>query len=383
MNYITPFSQPLNRVQYTFLNSNNFRECPMVSPKWMVYGANGYTGQLVVEEALRRGHKPVVAGRNRSRLEPLAQKWDLDHLVFDLSDPREVEGHLSDVDLVFHSAGPFVFTSDPMIQACLATGTHYVDVTGEIPVFENTFSYHSRAVEKGVCLISGVGFDVVPSDCLARYVSDQLPTATALEIGIASMGGQASAGTTKTMIEFLPHGGKVRRNGEIVSWPLGAGPRRIPFPCGTVLTIPTPWGDVSTAYHTTSIPNITVFMSFPSPQPYIMRLAGPLLQGALSFTPVRRAVQKFVEKTVKGPDEAHRNQTRSYLWARASDSKGRSVQAWLDAVEGYKGTSQWGVRAVEHLLEKDLTGALTPSRAFGADFVLEIGDTRRLDSLKS
>ena len=200
----------------------------MTKPAWMIYGAYGYTGELVAQEALRRGHRPVLAGRSAEHLKPLAARLGLESVAIDLSDPAALTRALDGVKLVFHAAGPFVDTSDIMIRACLAAGVSYVDITGEIPVFRNTFSYDDAAKQKGVALMSGVGFDVVPTDCLARYVAEKVPGATDLEIAFAAIG-YPSVGTAKSSFDGMLRGGLVRRNGELVPMSFGKGGKRVRF----------------------------------------------------------------------------------------------------------------------------------------------------------
>ena len=123
--------------------------------KWLLYGAYGYTGELIAEEAIARGHRPVLAGRSQKKLAPLAAKLGLDMRVFDLRNEMEVAEHIAEFDLVFHAAGPFIHTSLPMVRACLRTQTHYVDITGEVPVFEQNFGFDAEALvrEKGPLVI--------------------------------------------------------------------------------------------------------------------------------------------------------------------------------------------------------------------------------------
>ena len=103
--------------------------------RWMLYGANGYTGRLIIEEALKRGHRPLLAGRSAGPIEALAEETGLDHVVVDLGDPLALRESLSDIHTVLHAAGPFSATSQPMEAAALETGTHYLDITGEIAVY--------------------------------------------------------------------------------------------------------------------------------------------------------------------------------------------------------------------------------------------------------
>ena len=346
----------------------------------MLYGASGYTGRLIAEQAVRRGHRPVLAGRSREKLEPLAGPLGLEVAVVGLDDVRGLVASLEGVPLVLHAAGPFVRTSEPMVQACLAAGAHYLDITGEIPVFENTFQHDAEARERGIALMSGVGFDVVPTDCLARHVSERVPGAHELNLAIASVG-QASAGTARSALEQLPSGGQVRRGGSLQPWPMGKGVRRVRFSDAERTVAPIPWGDLVTAWHTTHIPNITTYMALPGAAARTLRFTYPLLQRVLSVGAVRQRAERFIDARMHGPDEQARAQHRTQLWAEARAADGRRAEAWLELPEPYAFTAVAAVRAVEEVLAQKLQGAHTPARAFGTDFVLSIEGTRRLDSL--
>src|SRR4051794_8227576 len=124
-------------------------------PGWMIYGANGYTGELIAREAVRRGHRPILAGRHAGKIEPLANELGCEARVFGLGEPQ-----LDDIELVLHCAGPFVHTAMPMVRACLTTGAHYLDITGELGVFEQIFARDGEAKRANVTLLPGVGFDV-------------------------------------------------------------------------------------------------------------------------------------------------------------------------------------------------------------------------------
>ena len=164
----------------------------------LIYGANGYTGELVAEEAVRRGLRPLLAGRNAEEIEALAARLELDSRIFGLDDPAALARGLEGVAAVLHCAGPFIWTSKPMIAACLAAQAHYLDITGEIGVFESVQRRADQARDAGVALIPGVGFDVVPTDCLAARLAAALPNATHLTLAFTSEGGSTSPGTMKT-----------------------------------------------------------------------------------------------------------------------------------------------------------------------------------------
>lgn len=352
----------------------------MTGKSWMIYGASGYTGVLLCEEAVRRGHKPVVAGRSAEKIVPLAERLGLSYVVVSLNDEENLAKILAGFDLVLHAAGPFIYTSVPMVRTCLRAGTNYLDITGEIAVFEHTLSCDQEARQKGIALISGVGFGVIPTDCMAKYIADRVPDATQLELAIATTG-SPSAGTIKTILEQFPKGTLIRRQGKLVRQPTGHGARRIRFVDDDYAVLPTTWGDLVTAYRSTGIPNITTYMAFPEKMVPIIRWIAPPSQVLLAIRPVRRLMQKWAEKTVRGPNEHTRQTARAYVWARAANDGGGEVQAWLDAPEGYHFTALAGVRAVERVFEERPRGAVTPAQAFGADFVLEIPGTKRYDHL--
>jgi short subunit dehydrogenase-like uncharacterized protein len=151
--------------------------------QWMIYGANGYSAQLAIAKAVEQDKKPILAGRNQTQIEALGKKFDLPIRIFDLSSIDKVAEQLADVIVVSHCAGPFSATAEPMMKACIKAGTHYTDITGEGPVFRIGQSLHEQAKNAGVVLMGGVGFDVIPTDCLANFLHQQLPDANELVLG--------------------------------------------------------------------------------------------------------------------------------------------------------------------------------------------------------
>lgn len=354
---------------------------------WMLYGATGYTGRLVAEEAVKRGHKPLLAGRSENKLKPLAERLGLDYVAVSLDDAEKLHSAAASVAAVYHAAGPFTRTAEPMLRACLAAGAHYLDITGELNVYQTAFHYDNAAREKGVAILPGVGFDILPSDCLLKYVADQLPDATHLEIVIdapntTSGTAGTSPGTAKSILEILAHSGNViRRDGKLVNVPFGSGARWFQFPYGRRYAMPTSWGDVETGYQTTGIPNITAYLAFPPSMVRLVRLAGPLLQRALQMDGFRAFLQRQIGGLVGGPSESRRETGRCWLWARARNARGETRQAWLETVEAYRFTAEIAPRVIERVLDGAYRGTLTPASAFGADFVLEIPGTKRYDTL--
>jgi len=336
--------------------------------EWMIYGANGYTGHLIAEEAVRRGMHPIVAGRSREEITKIAEQLGCRGRVFDLSTVERTRTHLADCQLVLNCAGPFSATSRPMIDGALAARTHYLDITGEIACLEAAAARHDEAATAGVALIPAVGFDVVPSDCLAAQVAARVAEPTHLEMAIHSTG-TLSAGTAKTMIEALPDGGRARIDGHIERVPAAWKVREIPFPAGPQWAMTIPWGDVSTAYHSTGIPNIEVYATAPRQTiKWIERLRflAPIARPAL----VQNWLKKLAESRLPGPTEEQRKTNRVLLWARATGREKQVAEAVLETPEGYALTVLTALGAVERLLATPpQPGFSTPSRAFGSDFI--------------
>lgn len=346
----------------------------MLTDPWLLYGANGYTGALIAEEAVRRGLTPVLAGRREDAIRPLAEKLDLPWRVFDVGAPD-----FSGVSAVLHCAGPFSHTSKPVVDACLRAGIHYLDITGEIAVFEHLFACDAKARGAGIMLLPGAGFDVVPSDCLAAHLARRVPDAVRLALAFVAAGG-ASRGTLSTVVENLGMPGAVRRNGRLVPVPPGWRMRRLDFGDGRARSAMTiPWGDVSTAFHSTGIPNIEVYTTM-SPGLRRAVIATRLIAPLLRTTLVRHALLKRVRGGAAGPDAGARARTRSMLWGEAVAPDGRSAESLLHGPDGYTLTAMTAVLLARKALNGDAPpGFQTPSRAYGADVILEIPGMTRTD----
>lgn len=338
---------------------------------WMIYGANGYTGELIAREAVSRGERPLLAGRNEAAVSHLAAELGLESRAFALGDPRVVADSLRGVDAVVHCAGPFIETSRPMVDACLSAGVHYLDITGEIAVFEAVFARDGEAKSRGIALLPGVGFDVVPTDCLAAMLHARLPGATSLDLAYYMRGGAISRGTLSTVIEGLGSGGAIRENGRIRRVATIHDVREIPFSIGPRLAMTIPWGDVATAYRTTGIPNIRVY-SATSPRAISRARLVARLEPLLARRFVKNLLRRIVKSRVTGPGESVRTTARVFLWGSARNTAGEEVTQTMTVPEGYHFTAMSAVLAVRRLLERPRAGAETPARLFGSGFVTEI-----------
>lgn len=329
---------------------------------WLLYGANGFTGRRIAAEAVERGQTPILAGRSAEAVRPVAEATGLEWRIFPLDDPAALDAGLQGVDAALLAAGPFSATSRPVVDACLRAGIHYLDITGEIPVFEAIFARDAEAVAAGVTLLPGVGFDVVPTDCLAAALARALPDADRLELAFVS-GGGPSAGTARTMVEGLARGGAIREDGRLRRVPHGWRTTIVPFDDRPRRMLSIPWGDVATAWRTTGIPNVIVYGPAPVWIGAAVSVAGPVLRNG----PIRRWVQRQIGRRVRGPE----SEGSSRIWGRAAAPDGRWVEGTGETPGGYRLTALSSVECVTRLraaaadAAPGTAGARTPAGLFG------------------
>lgn len=345
------------------------------NPAWLIYGAYGYTGQLIAEEAAKRGLKPVLGGRNKQKLEALAGQLQLDSRAFAIDSVDQVAAELEGMALVLNCAGPFNPSADIVVQACIKRGIHYLDISGEPEMFEKHLARNKQAAASGSVVIPGVGFDVVPSDTLAKRLADRMPDAVNLELAFFG-DGQGSAGSAKTVLGMMADKCKVRRNGKIVRKPLAFSRKSIRFSDREEWCMSIPWGDISTAYHSTGIPNITMYMAAAPKAARMMRLLSPLAS-LLALPAIQKKMFAKIEANVQGPDSEMRSQTCMRLWGKVTDANGNSLEATVDTPEGFTFTTNAALLCVEKVLSGAvvLAGCYTPSMALGTDLLAEIPNT--------
>lgn len=347
--------------------------------KFFLYGANGYTGNLITRFASDYGLTPILAGRTEAKIKPLAEKYGYDYRIFDLADKAATDQALQDVKVVLHAAGPFIYTAKPMIEACMRTSTHYLDITGEYQIFEYGATKSKEAEKAGVMLMSGVGFDVVPTDCMAAYLKDKMPDATHLKLAFAMVGGAVSTGTAMTMTEGLGEMSKTRKNGKLVDVPMGHKSMTVPFARKPFFCMTIPWGDISTAFRTTGIPNIETYTKI-HPAQYKWVKRGKYFNWILRTSFVKNYMQKKVKAAPAGPTDASRAEAFSQVWGEVRNAKGETKSANLVCSEGYTLTAEASLLITKKVLEGNFkVGCQTPAGLYGADLVLEIKGSERID----
>jgi len=346
--------------------------------KFLIYGSYGYTGQLIVEHATREGLRPLLAGRDEMQLRAQAERYNLEYRAFSLDETAKLDSALLEVDSVLHCAGPFLYTYRQMAEACLRTKRHYVDISGEIPGFEALANMDAQAKEVGIMLLPGAGFDVVPSDCLAAHLKRKLPSAVQLRLFIRGIGTGVSRGTAKSTVENMHRQGMIRRDGKLVQVPPAWSIREQDFGRGPVKTVSISWGDVSTAYYSTGVPNIETYFAFPTA--YINILKSMRVIGPLIYTRPVKNFLKFLINTFArpGPGDEKRKKGFAILIGEVTDPDGGRAISKLITPEGYTCTALTTVEIMKRILNGETTsGFCTPSLACGADFILRFEGVTR------
>ena len=339
----------------------------MSGTKLMIYGATGYTGRLVAAEAVDAGLRTVLAGRSAQKLESMARTFGLTTTAFGLDDVDRLAAALADIDVVLHCAGPFSQTAAPMFEACLVSGTHYIDITGEIAVFETLAARDEEARRAGIMVLPGAGFDVVPSDCLIADLAARYPGGHALRLGLATHSG-VSRGTMRTVLESV-NDFRIRRDGVIARVAPGSLRHEFDFGDGPAAALVSALGDVTTAWWSTGIPNIETYSRAGRRFRMMTRVSrwwGWLLAGRMA----QAVLNKRVDRGTPGPSVAERRTSYGVLVAEIEDSGGGRAAARMRVPDPYGLTAKTAVAIAARALGGDFhVGYQTPSSAYGADFI--------------
>jgi short subunit dehydrogenase-like uncharacterized protein len=338
--------------------------------KVLLYGANGYTGRLIAESWPEAAHTLILGGRSARSVGELASRLGKEDRIFDLEDRIGTAEALQDIDLVLNAAGPFFQTAQPLVEACLSTKAHYVDITGEIEVFETIQSYHNEAQAQGIVLLPGAGFDVVPTDVLAAKLAEKQAEAQSLTLAIASFGTTISHGTLSTAVSQLGKRGSVRKDHKLVPEVVGKEGRYFEFGDKKRFAMSIPWGDISTAYWSTGIPNIRVFMATP-PSTYRKMKWQWLFNPILRWSWVKKRIQRYVDQNVSGPTEKQRQEGFARVYGEVTDAAGHRLSLQLESPEPYAFTARSAIWFANHILDHPgRTGYFTPSTWADSDEVL-------------
>jgi short subunit dehydrogenase-like uncharacterized protein len=366
---IREFSRLLHHINISILQviktNKKLIQHKMTEKKILLYGANGYTGKLIAKLATDYSLSPTLAGRNHREIKELADSLKLPFEIIDLNDTVKLDEIITQHSIVIHAAGPFSKTAKAMVESCIRNHVHYTDINGDISCFELVKKYNQDAIDSNCMLMPGVGFDVVPTDCIAKLLHQQMPDAIDLKIAFASVGSSVSHGTATTMAEKLGEKGAKRINGKIVRVPLGLNSMQVDFGKKKLFCMSIPWGDISTAFHTTGIQNIETFTAVKPSLFKQLRFQG-LFNWLLRTQVVRKIIKQKIDQRPAGPDENMLKNGKCLVWGQVKNQKGDTKEARLSGPEGYSFTAHAALIIAKEIVNGNWQkGYQTPAGLYG------------------
>ena len=349
----------------------------------LLYGATGYTGRAIAAQlAHDRAHDDngvpdlvpdlILAGRDAARVRAVAEPLGLPWRAFDLADRAAVAAALTDVDAVLHAAGPFAQTAQPMIDGCLASSTHYLDLGGEWPVFSAIMARDAEARAAGIALLPGMGLTIAATDCLLARAVERWPDTVRLCLGF-SAAQVVSRGSVMTMASLAEPGTLIRRGGQLVTVPAGSLTRMFDFGNGPSEAVATNWADVVTAGVTTGVADIEVYSEMHWSQRAGYRAAG-IAMGLAGAAPFRMVGGLLARLWPEQPPAAAREAARFTMVVEALDPWRRVRRMTMHTLDGYGASVLTACEALRRVLAGTApTGFSTPARAFGSNFAVEAG----------
>lgn len=344
----------------------------------IIYGAYGYTGELIALEFINKNYKILLAGRNEDKLKALSLKTGFDYSTGDLNNKTQINELFSQAYLVINAAGPFINTCVQVVEACIESKTHYIDINGDIKVFELIKTYNQKALNTGIMLLPGTGFDVVPSDCLAVKLKKLMPDAINLNIAFATIGGGVSHGTALTVAGRLGEYALKRENGKLKPVLMGKHSMWVDFGIMKKFVMSISWGDVSTAHFSTGIENIETFMAV-KPKVYNLLKFQIAVNWLLRTKVVKNILRKNIDKNISGPNEESRKKGFSLFWAETQNNEGKTHTLKLKTLEGYTLTAKASVLIAKKITDNSFKpGYQTPASTYGENLIFEIEGTEEL-----
>jgi short subunit dehydrogenase-like uncharacterized protein len=343
----------------------------------LVYGATGYTARLVIEALLRADIRPVLSARKLAPLKTLAEKLGLPYVAAQLDEPGSLSAALQGMRVVLNVAGPFVQTAAAVARACLVAGAHYLDISGEVDALSSLSKLHTVARERGVMLMPGVGFDIVPSDCLCAYTASKVPSVRRLRVAVSGLE-LASPGSLKTLVYELGRRTRVRRGGELVDIMPGELRRQFDFGAGPKPCVAVSWGDLITAPVTTGATDVETYFE-------LTWALAATLQANRQFgwfyrLPwVQQALRGSLSIGGGGPTAEQMATRRAAIVVEAEGPGGRASNR-LVTPEAYTLTAATAAAIAVRVLSGDVeVGFQTPGRIFGPDFILRFAGVTRVE----
>jgi short subunit dehydrogenase-like uncharacterized protein len=344
-------------------------------PHLMIYGATGYTERLISARAAKTLGPLILAGRNQATIAQLASSLDVpDYRFFDLDDPGTIISSLREggVQVLLNCAGPFAFTAEPLMNACIQAGVHYLDISAELFSYQLAENRAEDARNANVMLLPGCGGSVAMLGCLAGHAVRCIQDPTHIDIALR-VAGPMSRGSIASAARSSMAGTRClqRLDNVLVPWCEEEGDSdkeeesygQFDFDDGNghVSCFPVTLPDLITIWKSTGIANIRTFA-------YVAASANNMC---------------FPEEGIQlpdGPTVEERESSPYHAVVTVKDSSGSTSKAVLHTVNGYTFTAMAAVEAARRILGGEVkTSFQTPAMLFGANFVETIANSRLVD----
>ncbi len=340
--------------------------------KWMIYGAYGFTGEWLAKQAVAQQMNPIIAGRDALKTKRLAIKLGLEFRTFSIEDDKTIEANLKDIDLLYNLAGPYCKSAPTLVEACLRTKTHYMDLTGDLEIYDFLYSLDRVAKESGILIMPGVGFNIIATECVAAHTAQKLSHCDTLDIVMATQA-KPSKGTFKQMIALLPKGGYEIKDSSLHQCKIEKSDIIVNFPHKKRTAFKIPIGELVACYKSMEIPNIRVYYALSS---FWASLAESMLYSFSKFYGKRygkKLLSGIASTYAKGPSENSMLHDKAFVYAKASSSKdGVYAETMIKTPEPYLFTVLIALKAITKVLDSNYKGAMTPLEAFGSSFVFDV-----------
>jgi saccharopine dehydrogenase (NAD+, L-lysine-forming) len=353
------------------------QEIAIPAGRVLLYGATGFSGRFLTRCLKEQGIDVVLAGRNEGRLADMARRWNLDYRVFSLEDRSQMEASLDTIQVVLHAAGPFQRTALPMMSACIRTGTHYLDLAGEWPVFQQAMDLDGPAASNGVMLMPGIGFSIVASDCLLAMARARFPEAVALRLALSAPD-VMSRGTFRSLMGLTRSTVMVRRHGTVTALPAGSLSRCFDFGAGLRKAVAVNWPDVFISQATDGIPCLEVYAQADWPVHFAYRAGSsmaPLHQSPLG----QRLLDLVSQGWPEAPSAAQRERSGFTLVVEAQDRWRRCRSLRIQTRDGYTVTGATATAIVRRVLRGQVaSGFQSPAGLYGGSLLEQAGCVLRV-----
>jgi short subunit dehydrogenase-like uncharacterized protein len=339
---------------------------------WMIYGANGCMGKKLVEEALRRGEAPMLAGRS-AHLMAWAREKQLPCRIFDVRTVQEILPFLQDIQIFVDCAGPYTSKSSAILVACCKKKIHYIDLSLEYRWSQRVFSFSSKFKKQGCWAVTSVSSYALLGEYLACSLKGKLPNTTSLDLTYASSHFPTTKGSSLTYLSILACGHKTRSNNRMTTqwvssaykakeWATASGAFMGTVARRVALV------DLVTVWVVTRIPFISTFVTFAPGDIHMVRAVCVMAR----FSFLHGILQRFLSVYAQSR-EVSAAPVKIRVSGRAENASGQhhSMQVELE------GQETLSLQMVCDLVTKSFTpqkGTLTAGQRLGSSYLFASTD---------